>query len=454
MMEAIIEAARKLPVIDEVDICVLGGSCTGVSAALRAARLGAKVAIVEQQNCFGGGATSGMVCIWHSLYDTEFKNQIIAGTTLEIIERLKRRKHGVVEKLCWTPPYRMSNIMTYYLNTEEMKIELDEMILEAGIKPYLHTFYAAPYVEDGQLTAVIVENKSGRGAIKAKVFVDATADGDLCLHLGAESYRSEGLQPATTGSRVYGLHKIDNPNATILQHKDEFHITDIGWDTFIPGTPEVRFWAKTNVYLNCSDGFELTKAEIEGRRQVRAMMDILRKYAEGGEDITLLALGSHIGMRETRQIKCQYQLTFQDVLYGKKFEDAVVNGAYPPDIHHHDKLGATYYYLDGVEQRSYHGMRDKEESRWREELPADPTYWQIPYRSMIVPGLNNVIVCGRAVDADKGAFAAIRVMVNMNQTGEAAGVAAYEALNSGKMVAEIDVQAVRSKLKQGGSVVL
>ena len=87
-MKYILEPAKDIPVINEVDICVLGGSCTGVSAAIRAARLGAKVAIIEQQNCFGGGATSGMVCIWHSLYDTEFNKQIIAGTTQEIIEEM------------------------------------------------------------------------------------------------------------------------------------------------------------------------------------------------------------------------------------------------------------------------------------------------------------------------------------------------------------------------------
>ena len=452
-MENIWEVARSIPVIADVDICVLGGSCTGVSAAVRAARLGAKVAIVEQQNCFGGGATSGMVCIWHSLYDTEFKQQIIAGTTQEIIERLKRRKHGVVEKLCWTPPYRMDTIMTYWLNTEELKIELDEMIMEEGIKPYLHTFYAAPYLQDGKLTAVIVENKSERGAIKAKVFIDATADGDLLVHLGAETYRSPGKQPATCGARVHGLHQISDPNKCIIEHRDEFNLKDIGWDTFIPGTPEVRLWAKTNVYKDCSNGDELTEAEIEGRRQVRAMMDILRKYADGGEDITLLALGSHIGMRETRQIKCMYQLTFEDVLQGTKFDDAVVNGAYPPDIHHDDKLGATYYYLDGVQEHSYHGMFPKETSRWREETSTNPTFWQIPYRSMIVEKFKNVVLCGRAIDADKGAFAAVRVMVNMNQTGEAAGVAAYKSLTSEKGVTEIDIQSLRKKLKEGGSIV-
>jgi len=453
-MTIITEQPRKIPVIDDVDICVLGGSTTGVSAAVRAARLGAKVAIVEQLNCFGGCATAGMVCIWHSLYDTTFKKQIIAGMTQEIIERLKRRPFAVdIEPMDTTRPYRMATIMNYRLNTEELKIELDELIKEAGVKPYLHTFYSAPYVEDGELKAVIVENKSGRGAIKARVFIDATADGDLCVHLGISSYKHEGLQPATTSSRIYRWNDVPDANKVLLEHSSEFKLPDLGWDAYIPGVPEVRFLAKTNVLKDCSDGDELTEAEIEGRRQVRAIMDTLRKYGENGDKLTLLALSSHIGIRETRQVECRYHLKFEDIIYGKKFDDAVVNCAYPPDIHHHDKPGATYWYLDGVKEYTVVG-REKQYERWREEAGEYPTFWQIPYRCMLPGKYDNLIVCGRAVDADKGAFAAVRIMVSMNQTGEAAGVAAYESLSSGKDVDKIDIKALRKKMSDGGSIVL
>ena len=457
-MNTIYEPARNIPVADEVDVCVLGGSCTGVSAALRAARLGARVAVVEQQNCFGGGATSGMVCIWHSLYDTSFKKQIIGGTTQEIIERLKRRRHAIFERPRPEPPYRMNTTMTYWLNTEELKIELDEMVLEAGVIPYLHTFYAAPVIEDGKLTAAIIENKSGRQAIKAKIFIDATADGDLMIHLGAESYSNDNLQPATTGARVYGLNRIVDRfwdvNQLIKDHRDECGMRDIGWNAFIPGTPEVRFWAKSTVDKDCSDGGQLTEAEMEGRRQVRKMMDVIRKHADGGGDITLLALGSHIGIRETRQIVCRYKLTFDDIVNGREFDDAIAYCAYPPDIHHLDKPGATYYYLDGVKHYSCGVPTDEPEySRWRDETPDDPTYWQIPYRSMTRADMPNAIVCGRAIDAEKGAFAAVRCMVSLNQTGEAAGVAAYEALDSSRGVCDIDIPATRKKMRDGGSII-
>jgi flavin-dependent dehydrogenase len=142
------EPARSVPVFAEADVCVLGGSCTGVFAAIRAARLGAKVVLIEKQNSFGGTATNSMVNVWHSLTDTEFKRQIIAGLTLETIERLKKRDAITSD--------RDSVSVGCSFNSDEMKIELDEMVKEAGVRPYLHTFFAAPYVRDGQLQAVIV----------------------------------------------------------------------------------------------------------------------------------------------------------------------------------------------------------------------------------------------------------------------------------------------------------
>ena len=121
-------ADKSIPVINQVDICVVGGSCTGVFAALRAARSGARVAIIEKQNSFGGVATNGLVNIWHSLYDTEKKKQIIAGLTMEVIDRLSKRDAVIYS--------REDKKGHFTLNTQELKIELDEMVMETGIIPY------------------------------------------------------------------------------------------------------------------------------------------------------------------------------------------------------------------------------------------------------------------------------------------------------------------------------
>lgn len=170
-MKTVIETERNIPIIYKADLCVVGGSCTGVFAAIRAARLGLRVVIIEKQNSFGGTATQGIVNHWHSLMDTEFKREIIAGLTREVIERLKKR--DAVKEIS------RNRAVGFILNTEELKIELDELVCENNIKPYLHTFFVLPYVKDGNLHGVVVENKSGRGVILAKIFIDATGDGDL-----------------------------------------------------------------------------------------------------------------------------------------------------------------------------------------------------------------------------------------------------------------------------------
>jgi len=153
------ERPRATPVVQACDVCVLGGSCTGVFAAVRAAQMGATVALVEKQNAFGGVATSGLVNVWHKLLDNPGKTQIIGGLTQQMIERL-RMIDAVVDK----------GRVGFLLNPEELKIELDRLVVENKITPYLHTFYTAAQMEEGEIKAVFIENKNGRQAICAKVF--------------------------------------------------------------------------------------------------------------------------------------------------------------------------------------------------------------------------------------------------------------------------------------------
>lgn len=440
------EPSRFLPVFAEADICVLGGSCTGVFAAIRAARLGAKVVLVEKQNSFGGTATNSMVNVWHSVMDTEFKQQIIAGLTLEVMERLKKR--GAVKEAA------RSKSAGFSFNSEEMKIELDEMVKEAGIKPYLHTFFSLPYVNDRQLEAVIVENKSGRGAIKAKIFVDATGDGDLCYRLGLSTYAYEHMQPPTTCARFSGWDSVEGKfNQLFRKHGKEFDVPlGFVWGRGMPGS-DVYMLAGTRVYgVDCSNAEQLTKAEIEGRRQVRAFMDMIRKYVPENR-IALQALPSQIGIRETRHVKCQYQIKGDDILYGKMFDDAIANGSYRVDIHHQDKPGITFKYLDGSQSYDRPGYPSVR-SRWREKTKTNPTFYQIPFRSLVPEKHGNLVVAGRMLDADLVAFSATRVMVNMNQTGEAAGTAAYLALETNSSVPKLEVEKIRRMLTKGGSVVV
>lgn len=446
------EGAKKLPVIHETELCVLGGSCTGVFAAVRAARLGVKTAIVEAHNGFGGVATNAMVNRWHTLYDTTGQRRIISGLTEEMLRRLKVRG-AVDEKI---------NVdgMTYYdFNSEELKIELDELVTESGIKAYLHTLFAAPFVQDGELIGVIVENKDGRGVIRAKAFVDATGDADLASRLGLETFYASHLQPGTTCAKIGNFSRIrangHDFQSLFRQHREEFSLPDgFVWTGRIPGELDVHMLAGTRIPVNGADADALTAAEMEGRRQVRAIMDLIRKYCAPIRP-DLYALPSRIGVRETRHVHCLHSLTGDEVLNGVRFADAIANGTYPSDLHHPDRAGITFRYLNG-EQEFVRPGYEPECSRWREPREEDPTFYQIPYRSMIPRGgaFPNVIVAGRMIDADRIAHAAIRVMVNMNQTGEAAGTAAYLALSSSGGFADVDTDKLRSALAAGGSSIV
>ncbi|MBM3861464.1 MAG: FAD-dependent oxidoreductase [Verrucomicrobia bacterium] len=434
------EPARDVPIAHECDVCVVGGSCTGVFAAVAAARLGATVAVIESSGFFGGVATAGLVNIWHSLDDRPVKQQIIAGLTTETIGRL--RKRDAVRKM--GPGH-------YVLNTEILKLELDKLVVEAKIRPFLHTFFGAPVAEGGRMSAVIIEDKTGRRAIRAKLFVDATGDADVAHRMGLETYRREHVQPPTTCCILRGLKAIKKAHPDFNIHKVVFDkkypqaIRDgYAWSAAVPGdcgcppegpvpgADDLLMLAGTRVHgADCSDADQLTRAEMEGRRQVDSICELLREHFLGGKGVPLVALPAKIGIRESRHVRALHELTVDELLTGKRFPDAIANGTYRIDVHSASGAGVKF-----------------------RELNKDVPFYQIPYASLVPRGAKNLLVAGRSLDADEQAFGGVRVMVNCNQTGEAAGVAAWLALDSGADVAAIDTARLRATLKKQGAAVV
>lgn len=453
-METTIRESLETSVLGSFDVCVIGGSCTGVFAAIRAAQAGATVALVEAQGLFGGVATAGMVNIWHSLYDTEEKRPVIAGLTSEMIERLKLRDAMSRETRTYT-----------IFNPAGMTIELDRMVVEnPRIRPFLHTRFVKPLVDgDGRITHAVIEDKSGRRAIAAKAFIDASGDGDLIHRAGLPTWKGPSLQPPTTGAVIAGLDAVAaaNPGFDLSHALDEKYGGGFNhsflWSDEFPGFPNMRFLAASRVNgADCSDADSLTKAEIEGRRQIGAIFDIVRKNFKDGGKLRLSFLPATTGIRETRHCEALHRLTEMEVLEGVRFDDAIANGSYRVDIH--GGAGIVFKYLDGttLEQAvsASTGRVEWMKGRWREERTDSPAFYQIPYRSLVPKGSVNAICAGRMIDADAAAFGAVRVMVNCNQMGEAAGFAAAMSANDKTPISKINVATLRSRLAEAGALIV
>jgi hypothetical protein len=442
------EPAHEIPVIDQVDICVVGGSCTGVFAAVRAARLGASVALVERDNCFGGTATSGLVCVWHSRFDTTYSRPVIGGLTAEVIDRLRRRDAVELRD-------RSADCGCVF-NPQELKLELDELVREhPRIHPRLHCLGCVMLPgADGRASHVMIEDKGGRGAIAAQVVIDASGDGDLAARHGLPFTLDEHLQPPTTCALIRGLDGLRVGDLYNRRCADFDLPPDSGWSIGLPGGHGIRMHADTHVFgVDVSDPVQLTAAEMAGRRSIRALMEMVQaECPERRDELCLLALASAIGARESRRFRTRHRLTEVEVLTGHRFPDAIAQGTYRVDIHHPAGGGCLFRYLDGREVDLRAGGRT--ERRWRDPLPQDPVCYHIPYRTMVTTAAPNLILAGRMIGCDRGAFGAVRVMVNLNQVGEAAGVAAVLAARHGQPVAEVDAGELRRTLNEGGSLLL
>lgn len=441
----IYERQRQTPVIWQGDLCVVGGSATGVFAAVRAARLGLRVMLAEKQNCFGGVATNGLVNVWHTYKDTEKKKQIIAGLSAEVTDRLEPYNAGYVD---WAD--------SHCFNPQELKVELDRLMDESGAEYLFHTYYVGLDTEGDKVRAVFVENKDGRGAVKADFFIDATGDGDLARDLGIQSYVHENIQPPSACFLLQGDTEGLDVQKLIRRHGKEFGLEeDYGWNNRLPRCRDITMRADTHVVgYRCDSARDLTKAEVEGRRKARALVEMLNKYGKPGVAYNNLNACSYMGIRESVHYRTLYQANENDLLLGTRYEDAILNGTYGADMHFGDK-GIVLRYIDGSYTReNVDGTVTR--GNWRrekgigEEEPV-PTYYQLPFRCLVGERWQNFIAAGRMLNADMGAFGALRVMVNLNQIGEAAGVAAYLAVHHGQSVQELDGVEVAKTLSKGGS---
>ena len=450
------EPAREIPVLTECDVAVFGGGPAGVCAAAAAARAGKRVVLVEKNGFLGGVATAANVTILHSLYGTDKTTKVIGGLPEEIIRRLQRAG-GVYNS------EKNGETGHWVICTETAKFVLDDLVIGSGAKVLFQTQLAGVVCEGRRITAALIEGKSGRQAVIANTYIDCTGDADLVRRAGVPTQlgnASGGCQAPSLCFRVRGK----GPNAmplgkvqaelfkTPMDYNGERYPTLLWGSDGVRDKSEVMMAGVRVLNVNAADSLDLSRAEVEGRYQLRWILSRL-KTMPGWENAYLTDVATQIGIRESHRILADHQLAREEVLYGKTVDDVIAQGTYPIDIHRPDGPGIVFENLDGT-TRHIAGDRTVTAGRWDgqpEGAPPRKTLCsQVPSRSLVPRDLDNVLAAGRCIGATHESAGAIRVMINCMQFGHAAGAAAAMT-PAGGCARNVNAKALQERLIEDGA---
>lgn len=442
-----LEPARELEVIDLADVVVVGGGAGGIGSAISAARGGAKTILIERFGALGGTWTSGLLGMI-----------MVNWTARGIFEEFRRRlaKRGAWKEIrggSWsywggdTPPEDPASYEGTY-DVETAKIVLDEMAAEAGVQIYYFAQVVNVFkADDGRrITGVAIQSKEGRHVITGKVFIDSSGDGDLSALAGAEfeiGRPADGaLQPMTM---IFKLDNVDTPRALDYLKDDggcrrAWQAASERGELTVPRdcailnpAPKPGQWNFNSTRLQGVDGTkvkDVSAAMAEGRRQAAEVAAFMRKNIPGFENAMLSETASHIGVRETRRIKCDYTITGEDIADRKKHADVIARGNWPVDVH--SPTG---------EHTEIKPIRDG-------------AYYEIPYRSTTVAGFDNLLVASRCIDATHEGHAALRASPQVCAIGQGAGAAA--AIMISKDLArtrDVSIPDLQKNLRAAGALV-
>lgn len=424
---------------NEVDVLVVGGGPSGLTAAIAAARLGVKTLIIEREGYFGGTATAGMVCNFFGFFHKE--TQVVRGIPEEFIERIKKSGGSTGFTLFIMgelTPHRLP-LYGFPTNPEITKIVANEIVTEAHVGVLFHTLLVGVLMEGQRVMGVATEGIGGRREIRAKIIIDATGDAVVASKSGADLMgEEEHLRKVRLPSTlVFRLSDVDVPRARAMPREEKRKIVlqgiqqkELFWENLnFPSTPAnndaIPIMSRISGLDTLNDE-DLSQAEMIGRQQIKSIVTFLRREVAGFEKCNLVGIAPRVGIRETRRVVGLYTLTEQDIYDSPPFEDAVALASGPIDIHEHAGTGIFL--------------------KW----PDHP--FQIPMRCLIPASVEGLVVTGRAISTKRPVNCAIRFMGTAMSLGEAAGVIAAVAAKKGILPRSVSAEEVRNILRENGAI--
>jgi len=451
------EVTKELKINTKSDVLVVGAGPAGLAASIASARHGADTILLERHGTIGGMGGVALVGPYMTCYDTEGNNQIVRGIFQELVDRMVEKGGAIHPSKVEAGSEYVSFIGPGHHNAtpfdpEVMKYVAMEMLMEAGVKVKLHTFFADCLVEQNNIRYSILADKKGLSLAEAKVFIDTTGDGDLAASAGVpfDKGRSKDgkLQPATMFMIINNVNdkaviewKKEHPNERLFQslvrkakENGDFPEDCPRKHVGLYKMPRRGHWRVNTSRVLGVDGTDpesLTTAEVKGRRQAHKLIKFFNDYCPGLGEAQLLTTGCQVGIRETRRIRGQYKLTKDDVRKGKKFEDTIARYAYYMDVHNPSGTG-------------------QESER---VFVEDEPFFEVPYRALIPLDIDNLLIGGRCISADRPANGAIREMPACSATGQAAGTAASLSVGMGNLPRNLDKSDLRATLREDGCFV-
>ncbi|MFC7401875.1 FAD-dependent oxidoreductase [Citricoccus sp. GCM10030269] len=441
MQQSIHEDARETPVIGEYDVVVVGGGPAGLMAAAAASREGRSTVLIERYGFLGGAGTMGGLstfCGLHARVHGEHR-RVIRGYADELLERLEH-----MDALSEPHLSVQNRIQAQAFDISAYKIAADEFLVAGGATLLFHTSVVGVVMDAPErVDAVLVESKSGRGAIRGRVFIDGSGDADLVRHAGAPTEKSADLLYPSLMFRINGVdhQKAGRAWETVARIMDEAE--ERGERTFPRKKPIVRpqrnplEWRANLTQLSNEDGsaidgtdaWQLSRGELQGRQQVKDVFGFIRDTTPGFEDAYVVDIAPQIGIRETYRAVGQYQLSEADILDCVDFPDTIGVQGWPVEAHVEGTVEFRFP-AAGVESRGFN---------------------QLPYRMLVPQQVDNLLTVGRSASMTQWGQSSARVTGPCFVMGQAAGLASHLSLSENTPVGDIEVPRLQQRLEDTGA---